>query len=75
MLAMRDGPWKLLMNPDRSRVELYDVPKDPSEMTNVAPSHKDVVARMSKALLEWQLTLPKGPVDPGAGRSSYSWPK
>ena len=25
MLAIRDGDWKLLMNPDRSRLELYDL--------------------------------------------------
>ena len=30
MLAIRQGKWKLLMNPDRSRVELYDIPSDPT---------------------------------------------
>jgi arylsulfatase A-like enzyme len=44
MLAVRDGQWKLLLNPDRSRVELYNIPTDPSERNNVAAQHPDVVA-------------------------------
>jgi hypothetical protein len=35
-LAIREGKWKLLMNPDRSRVELYDILKDPMEVDNLA---------------------------------------
>jgi arylsulfatase A-like enzyme len=75
MLSIRDGKWKLLMNPDRSRVELYDIPADPGEVDNVADRHPEVVARMSKTLLEWQTTLPKGPSDPGVGKNDYPWPK
>ena len=36
LLAVREGPWKLLMNPDGSRIELYDIPRDPSELNNKA---------------------------------------
>ena len=68
MLAIREGRWKLLLNPDRSRVELYDVPADPSEMTNRAGQFPDVVKRLSARALAWQATLPKGPVDPGRGQ-------
>jgi N-acetylgalactosamine-6-sulfatase len=75
MLSMRDGDWKLMMNPDRSRVELYDIPRDPMEMQNRAGDKADVVARMSEKLLAWQKTLPAGPVDPGAGNNQYPWPK
>jgi N-acetylgalactosamine-6-sulfatase len=74
MLAIRDGRWKLLLNPDRSRVELYDIPSDPSEMNNLASAQPQVVERLSKQALAWQKTLPAGPVDPGAGRSDYPWP-
>jgi N-acetylgalactosamine-6-sulfatase len=74
MLAARDGDWKLLMNPDRSRVELYDIPRDPGEMTNLAQAQAGVVKRLSGPLLAWQGTLPKGYVHPEAGRSGYSWP-
>jgi arylsulfatase A-like enzyme len=75
MLAMRDGQWKLLMNPDGSRVELYDVPADASELNNLADRHPEVVKRMRERLLAWHKTLPKGPTDPGAGKNTYPWPK
>jgi arylsulfatase A-like enzyme len=73
-LAIRDGDWKLLLNPDRSRLELYDLVRDPTQLDNVADKHPDVVARLSKLALEWQKTLPPGPVEPAAGRSDYRWP-
>jgi N-acetylgalactosamine-6-sulfatase len=72
---MRDGDWKLLMNPDRSRVELYRIPEDPMEMNNLAAAHPEIVKRMSERMLAWQKTLPPGPMDPGAGRNDWSWPK
>ena len=75
MLAIRDGRWKLLLNPDRSRVELYDIPSDPSELTNLADHNPDVVNRLARQVLAWQKTLPPGPVEPGAGKKGYSWPK
>ena len=75
MLAVREGEWKLLMNPDRSRVELYDIPKDPMEMTNLADAKHDIVKKLSDMLLAWYKTLPEGPNDPGAGKNSYPWPK
>jgi len=74
MLAMREGDWKLLMNPDRSRVELYEIPRDPSELNNRAPEKPEIVARMSPKLLAWQKQLPPGPVEPAAGRNDYPWP-
>jgi N-acetylgalactosamine-6-sulfatase len=75
MLAIRDGKWKLLMNPDRSRVELYDIPRDPMELDNQAAAQPEVVARLQSKLLAWQKTLPPGPVEPGAGQNDYPWPK
>ncbi len=74
MLAVRDGDWKLLLNPDRSRVELYDVPKDLTQLNNVAEHHPDVVARLSEKVLAWQKELPPGPTDHGVGQMSYPWP-
>lgn len=75
ILAIRDGRWKLLMNPDRSRIELYDVPADPSELNNLAAQNPDVVDRLSRALSAWRKTLPAGPVHPDAGRADWSWPE
>lgn len=75
ILSVRDGDWKLLMNPDRSRVELYDIPKDPYELTNLAASQKKVAARLAQKVLAWQATLPKGPFDEGAGSLAYPMPQ
>ena len=74
MLAVRDGKWKLLMNPDRSRMELYDIPADPSEVDNRASEHPEVVDRLAKQLMAWQDTLPEGPVEAAAGKRDYAWP-
>jgi arylsulfatase A-like enzyme len=74
MLAIREGDWKLLLNPDRSRVELYDIPRDPSELNNLAGRQPQVVARLAEKALAWQKTLPEGPVEPSAGKNDYPWP-
>jgi N-acetylgalactosamine-6-sulfatase len=74
MLSVREGSWKLLMNPDRSRVELYDIPRDRMELNNIAGRHPQVVERLAEMALAWQGTLPKGPVEPSAGKITYGWP-
>lgn len=52
-LAMRDGDWKLLCNPDGSDTELFDLSADVGEKSNVAEKHTDVVERMKPQLLRW----------------------
>jgi arylsulfatase A-like enzyme len=74
MLAIREGDWKLLLNPDRSRVELYDLPRDPTQLANTAKDHPEIVERLARKALAWQATLPKGPVEPAAGKANYPWP-
>ncbi len=74
-LAIREGKWKLLINPDMSRVELYDIPNDPTEMTNLADKNKDIVAKMSKQVIAWSKELPDGPIQPEAGKIIAPWPK
>lgn len=75
ILAMREGDWKLLFNPNRDRVELYDIPRDPMELDNVAAEHPDVVDRMAEHALAWQTSLPAGPFDETAGSNAYAWPR
>ncbi len=76
MLAIRQEKWKLLLNPDKSRVELYNIEKDPSEMDNCATENQDIVERMSKALLKWYNTLPnRDKVPKYAGSFEYPWPE
>jgi len=74
MGAVREGQWKLLMNPDRSRIELYNIPADPGETLNVAAQNPDIVERLAKKLSVWESLLPEGPVAPEAGKASYPWP-
>jgi N-acetylgalactosamine-6-sulfatase len=74
MLAIREGPWKLHLNPDRSRIELYDIPRDPSQLRNLADRHPDIVNQLADKALAWQKSLPPGPVDASAGKSPYAWP-
>ena len=74
MLAIRDGDYKLLVNPDGSRVELYDIPRDPTQLSNLAEKHPDVAQRLSERVLAWNKTLPEGPADLVAGQANYAWP-
>jgi N-acetylgalactosamine-6-sulfatase len=74
MLAIREGPWKLLLNPDRSRLELYDIPRDPTELANLADKHPQIVERLAAQALAWQRELPPGPLEPAAGKNDYPWP-
>jgi N-acetylgalactosamine-6-sulfatase len=76
LLAIRQGRWKLLMNPDGSRVELYDIPADLSEVDNKAVENPRIVAQLSKDLMAWKSSLPSGvqtiPAD--AGVANFPWP-
>jgi arylsulfatase A-like enzyme len=74
-LAIREGNWKLLVNPDGSRLELYDIVSDPMEINNVAARHSDISTRLSELVLGWQRTLPVGGRSKDAGVISYPWPK
>ncbi len=73
-MSIREGNWKLLFNPDRSRVELYDIPTDPMEVNNRAAEQPKLVERLMARALTWQQTLPKGPMDADAGSNAYPWP-
>jgi len=74
MLAIRQGRWKLLLNPDRSRIELYDIVRDPVELNNQATSQPALVETLARQALAWQAGLPAGPRAPTAGSNSYPWP-
>lgn len=74
ILAIRDGRWKLHLNPDRSRIELYDIPRDPPQLQNLAAQHPDVVERLAAQALAWHKRLPPGPIDPAAGKMPLPWP-
>lgn len=58
MLAMRAGNWKLLCQPDGSRVELYHLLRDPGESRNEAAEQPQIVERLQPRLLSWFKSLP-----------------
>jgi arylsulfatase A-like enzyme len=63
-VAMRDGRWKLLVNAEGTRVELYDLIADPKETTNLADKEKEIAAKLRQAALEWRKSLPKFVANP-----------
>ena len=58
-LAMRHGPWKLIVNgPDGPEVvALYDLDEDPGETTNLAADEPERVAAMGAALDNWRFEV------------------
>jgi N-acetylgalactosamine-6-sulfatase len=56
--VIRDGPWKLLQTRSGS-VELYNIPSDPMEKTNVLTTHPIVAKKLEATLNQWKATLPK----------------
>ena len=64
-LAMRDGEWKLLVERDGSRAELFNVVTDPNEKHNLAREQPDRVKRMSEHVIRWDKetnqSAPPGP--------------
>lgn len=62
-LAVRSGEWKLLMDADGSKTELYNVVRDRAETNNLQASEPGVVQELSSKLLAWWKSLPKLKVD------------
>ena len=64
-LAVRDRDWKLVMTYGAERVELHNLNSDRAEDAgrDEAKAHPEIVARLSKLLLDWHATLPTT-VDP-----------
>ena len=57
-IAIRDGPWKLLINPEGTNPELYDIVADLSETTNRASREVIVTRKLTNAALTWRRSLP-----------------
>lgn len=50
VISLRDGPWKLLANAARDKIELFDLSQDVGETKDVAESQPDRVETMLKAM-------------------------
>jgi hypothetical protein len=57
-LAVREGKWKLLVNPDGSEVQLYDLTGDPNETNNVMNANSKIAEHLKGAALAWKKSLP-----------------
>lgn len=60
-LAVREGPWKLLLGKDGSRVELFRFPSDRLERTNLRDAHPDELKRLTALIDAWKESLPAEP--------------
>ncbi len=60
-LGIRDGKWKMMVNQELNRTELYDIGADWAETTNVAVDNPDVVKALTKKVLAWKRSLPIDP--------------
>jgi arylsulfatase A-like enzyme len=60
--AIREGPWKLLMEPDGTLTELYHLENDIGESTNLAVANPEMAAQLRARLRAWHRTLP-APLD------------
>jgi arylsulfatase A-like enzyme len=58
-VTVREGDWKLHLEPGKARRELYNLAQDIGEKVNVAERQPDVAARLEKQALEWYAELPK----------------
>jgi arylsulfatase A-like enzyme len=74
VLAIRKDQWKLLVNPDGSRVELYDMTVDLTETDNLAVQFPVVVAGLKETVLGWYRQLPPNVLESGAGTLTFTWP-
>ncbi|OUW87375.1 MAG: hypothetical protein CBD74_01775 [Saprospirales bacterium TMED214] len=72
-LAVRDGQWKLLVNFDGSKPQLFDLSVDMSEGKNLIKSHPDVAEKLLASIFQWNQSLPLDAAVPGfksGGRSN-----
>jgi arylsulfatase A-like enzyme len=57
VLAIREGRWKLLMNADKTGVELYDIVADRNEAKNLAGVQTVISERLQAQLAAWRKNL------------------
>ena len=56
--AVRDGDWKLLVNPDGSDAQLFDLIKDPSEKNNLLEQEPKRAALLLDQIRAWAAGIP-----------------
>ncbi len=58
-VAVRQGPWKLLINADGTKAELYNLAADPNETKDLAAEKSDIAKPLIEAALTWRKSLPQ----------------
>ena len=58
-LAIRDGQWKVLVNPDGSQLALYDLEKDLAESENISNQYPEIARRLAEKARHWWAAMPK----------------
>lgn len=64
-LAVRDGQWKLLVNFDGSKPQLFDLSQDIRERKNLIRSNPKVAKTLLAAVFQWNQNLPADAAVPG----------
>ena len=54
LLGVREGQWKYIFNATRGRDDLYDLGKDPNELTNAAADNGERCRRLRQRLAAWR---------------------
>lgn len=58
LVGIREGRWKLLVNNELKKTELYDLENDWAEMNDVSTDYPKVVQELSGKLDAWRDSLP-----------------
>jgi arylsulfatase A-like enzyme len=58
-LGIRRGDWKVLVNADGTRLELFNIKEDPNETTNISGKYPQMAAEMSEKVINWYFTKRK----------------
>ena len=59
--GIRDGRWKLLVNVETQKSELYDLENDWAETKDLSAEHPEIVQQLSQKLADWKSGLPESP--------------
>lgn len=57
-LAIRDGDWKLLVNTDSSRIQLFNLKSDPGEQSNLANQEAEITQQLMEEVINWRKGMP-----------------
>ena len=63
----------MLVNPDGTEAELYNIPNDPMEMRNMVNEEPGIAKKLKDELLKWDDTLPYNDVYENYKPKSHKW--